>query len=366
MSVDHYFLLGRSGLRVSRLALGTMNYGKAGFHAPFGKTEDEARPIFRSYLEAGGNFVDTADFYTAGQSEEILGRLISESGSRDRVVLTTKVSHNTDPGNPNAGGNGRKHVIRAVEDSLRRLGTDYIDLLLLHVWDTLTPAEEVVRTFEDLVRSGKVRYGGFSDVPGWYAARAQTYAEAHGLNPFVALQIPYSLLGREIEAEYVPLARNLGMGIMGWSPLGGGLLTGKYRTGDRGVTGDGRLGREGAVWTSPWQADERAWHIVGVLEEVAGGLGRSMAQTALNWAVTQPGMGAAVVGASSVGQLEGNIAALDFELPADARARLDEAAAVAPRTVYAMFTTAYQANGINTGSKVGDKPRGYAPPLWHG
>lgn len=170
MTMDQYYLLGRSGLRVSRLALGTMNFGTGGFHAAYGKTRDEARPVFRRYLEAGGNFIDTADFYTAGQSEVILGELIAEAKARDRLVLTTKFTNSVDPGDPNAGGNGRKHLMRAVEDSLRRLGTDYVDLYLLHTWDRVTPAEEVVRAFDDLTRAGKIRYAGLSDVPAWYAA----------------------------------------------------------------------------------------------------------------------------------------------------------------------------------------------------
>ena len=179
MALDDYYLLGRSGLRVSRLALGTMNFGTAGFHAPYGKTEDEARAIFRAYVDAGGNFLDTADFYTAGESERILGKLIAEAGIRERMVLTTKATNSVDPGDPNAGGNGRKHLIRAVEASLRRLGTDYLDLFLLHTWDRITPVEEVLRTLDDLTRAGKIRYAGLSDVPAWYAARAQTLADAH-------------------------------------------------------------------------------------------------------------------------------------------------------------------------------------------
>ncbi|GAA3306237.1 aldo/keto reductase [Nonomuraea dietziae] len=218
MSLDHYYLLGRSGLRVSRLALGTMNFGTGGFHAAYGKTEKEARPIFRSYLEAGGNFIDTADFYTAGESETILGNLIAEAKVRDRVVLTTKFTNSVAPGDPNAGGNGRKHMIRAVETSLRRLRTDYIDLFLLHTWDRITPVEEVMRTFDDLTRAGKIRYAGLSDVPSWYAARAQTLAEVHSLVPVVSLQLPYSLIDRTIELEHVPMGQSLGLGITAWEP----------------------------------------------------------------------------------------------------------------------------------------------------
>lgn len=239
MALDHYYLLGRSGLRVSRLALGTMNFGTGGFHAGYGKTQDEARPIFRRYLDEGGNFIDTADFYTAGESETILGRLIAEAKVRERVVLTTKFTNSVDPGDPNAGGNGRKHMIRALDASLRRLGTDYVDLFLLHTWDRLTPVEEVMRTFDDLVKAGKIRYAGLSDVPSWYAAQAQTFAAAHALAPVINLQLPYSLTERAIETEHVPMAQNLGPGITAWSPLNSGFLTGKYRHDGRGLTGTG-------------------------------------------------------------------------------------------------------------------------------
>ena len=196
-------------------------------------------PIFRRYLDGGGNFIDTADFYTAGESETIVGRLIAEAKVRDRVVLTTKFTNSVAPGDPNAGGNGRKHMIRALEDSLGRLGTDYVDLFLLHTWDRLTPVDEVLRTFDDLVRAGKVRYAGLSDVPSWYAAQAQTLADAHSLPPMINLQLPYSLVERAIEVEHVAMAQTLGIGITVWSPLGGGFLSGKYRAADQGLSGEG-------------------------------------------------------------------------------------------------------------------------------
>lgn len=353
MALDQYYLLGRSGLRVSRLALGTMNFGTGGFHAAYGKTEDEARPIFRKYLDEGGNFVDTADFYTAGESETILGRLIAEANVRDRVVLTTKFTNSVDPGDPNAGGNGRKHLIRALEASLRRLGTDYVDLFLLHTWDRLTPVEEVVRTLDDLVRAGKIRYAGLSDVPAWYAARAQSIAEANSLSPMINLQLPYSLVQRQIETEHIPMGQELGLGVTAWSPLAGGFLTGKYRDG-----GSGRFSDPSAqTWT------ERDWQLLKPLEEVAGKLGVTMAQVAINWVATQPGMASAIVGASSAGQLEASMAALDFEIPAELRAILDEASALPPASVYRMFTAQYQNWIVTPETKVGDKPAGYAPAV---
>ncbi|MFB9834289.1 aldo/keto reductase [Actinoallomurus acaciae] len=361
--MNDYYLLGRSGLRVSRLALGTMNFGTGGFHAAYGKTEAEAEPIFRRYLEAGGNFIDTADFYTAGESETILGRLIASAGVRDKLVLTSKFTNTTDPADPNASGNGRKHMIRSVEASLRRLGTDHLDLYLLHTWDRITPVEEVVRTFDDLVRAGKIRYAGLSDVPAWYAARAQSFAEAHALTPMINLQLPYSLIARDIEPEFVPMAQSLGMGITAWSPIGGGLLTGKYRRGADGLTGAGRFTTEGGGQVP---VDDRDWHVIEELERVAADLGRSMAQVAINWVATQPAVGSVIIGASSPEQLDGNLAALDLEIPPEARRRLDQAGSRPHRSVYSMFTPEYQSWVVSPGLGIGDKPAGYAPPTWNG
>ncbi|MCV7422483.1 aldo/keto reductase [Mycobacterium yunnanensis] len=359
MALDQYYLLGTSGLRVSRLALGTMNFGTGGYHAAYGKTLDESRPILRRYLEDGGNFVDTADFYTAGESETIVGKLLAEAKVRDRVVLTTKFTNSVAPGDPNAGGNGRKHMIRALEDSLRRLNTDYVDLFLLHTWDRLTPVEEVLRTFDDLVRSGKIRYAGLSDVPSWYAAQAQTLARAHSTSPMINLQLPYSLVERQLEVEHLAMAQTLGMGITAWSPLGGGFLSGKYRHDVvGGLAGDGRLATPGG---SGYESSERDWKLLEALESVADQVGVTMAQVAVNWVATQPGIASAIVGASSAHQLEDTMAALDFELPAELRATLDEASAVAPESVYRMFTPGYQSQLVNPGAKVGDQPVGYRP-----
>ena len=184
---------------------------------------------FDRYLEAGGNFIDTADGYTGGKSEEMVGKFIAERKLRDRVVLATKFTFNAEPGNPNAGGNGRKNIYRALEGSLRRLKTDYIDLYWLHAWDTVTPVEEVVSTLNDLVREGKIRHYGFSDTPAWYVARAYTLAEKEGKERLIALQLEYSLVERNIEREHIPAAQELGLGICPWSPLASGFLTGKYK-----------------------------------------------------------------------------------------------------------------------------------------
>jgi aryl-alcohol dehydrogenase-like predicted oxidoreductase len=361
--MNKYYLLGRSGLRVSRLALGTMNFGVDGFHAAYGKTEDEAEPIFRRYVESGGNFIDTADFYTAGESERILGTLIARAGNRDRLVLTSKFTNTVDPTDPNASGNGRKHMVRALDASLRRLGTDYVDLYLLHTWDRITPVEEVVQTFDDLVRAGKIRYVGLSDVPAWYAARAQSYAEAHAMTPMVTVQLPYSLVNRSIEAEFVPMGQTLGLGLTAWSPLSGGVLTGKYRRSANGVTGEGRFGNPDVAGL---QVGDHEWQVIETLQSVAADLDRSMAQVALNWAATQPGIASVVIGASRPEQLDSNLAALDFEIPADALRRLDEASAPRTGSPYSMFTPEYQSWIVNPGLGIGDKPAGYAPPVFNG
>lgn len=361
MPLDEYYLLGRSGLRVSPLALGTLTFGTAGPHGAWGVEKPRARELFARYLDAGGNFVDTADLYTRGESEALLGEFIADAGARERVVLTTKYSYNsTAPGDPNAGGNGRKHMVRAVEASLRRLRTDYIDLYLLHTWDRVTPVEEVMRTFDDLARAGKIRHAGLSDVPAWYAARAQTLAEAHALTPIINLQLQYSLIERSVEHEYVPLARALGMGITAWSPLASGLLSGKYRPGEGALAGAGRLAQDRAG-EALGLLSPRNWAVVTALSEVAAELGRSMAQVALNWAATQPGVGAVIVGATRPDQLADNLAALDFTLPAELRRRLEQASAPPPGFPQSMFGDAYQAT--LQGAIVGDKHAGYAPPV---
>ncbi|RKG94079.1 aldo/keto reductase [Corallococcus terminator] len=367
MSMQNYYLLGRSGLRVSPLSLGTMTFGKDGpYGGVWGSTDEVSRALFDRYLDAGGNFIDTADLYTYGTAETLLGKFIAERGGRDRIVLTSKYSYNsTTPGDPNAGGNGRKNMVRAVDASLRRLRTDYIDLYLLHTWDRITPAEEVVRTFDDLVRAGKIRYAGLSDVPAWYAARAQTWAEAHALTPLINLQLQYSLIERTLEPEFTPLAQTLGMGITAWSPLGMGLLSGKYKPSEGRLQGEGRLtsavgGDKMGLFT------ERNWAVVATLEKVAKELGREMSQVALNWVATQPAVGSVIIGASSVKQLDGNLAALDFTLPPELRRQLD--AVSTPSSVpfpHSMFAIPHQFD-LQGRAAVGDKPAGYTSPVFAG
>jgi len=334
-TLNSYYTLGRSGLRVSRLALGTMTFGT---EWGWGTDKDTARALVNAYVDAGGNFFDTADLYTNGTSETWLGEFIAEGGLRDKAVISTKFTYNAQPGNPNAGGNGRKNILRAVEASLKRLGTDYIDLYLLHTWDRVTPAEEVMRTLDDLVRSGKVRYVGLSDVPAWYASRAQTIAQFRGYEPLAALQLEYSLAERNIENEFVSLGTEHGMGIMAWSPLAHGLLSGKYRpSGDSGA-GAGRLEvLKDSSNPTLMKFSERNFAIVAELEAVAKLLDRSMAEVALNWVANRPGVASVIVGATKLKQFEQNIAALSFDIPDELQARLDAASAPERTFPYTFF-----------------------------
>ena len=216
MDLKSYITLGRTGLRVSPLCLGAMTFGT---QWGWGADETVSRSLFDRYVDAGGNFVDTADGYQGGQSEQMCGKFINERKLRDQIVLATKFTFNGSPGNPNSGGNGRKNIYRAIDASLRRLNTDFIDLYWLHAWDTVTPVEEVVNTLTDLVRAGKIRHYGFSDTPAWYVARAHTLAEQQGKEGVTALQLEYSLIERNIEREHIPAAQELGIGICPWSPL---------------------------------------------------------------------------------------------------------------------------------------------------
>lgn len=320
-----YTTLGRSGLRVSPLSLGTMTFGT---EWGFGTEEAASRAIFDAYLEVGGNFIDTADGYTGGHSEQMVGKFVAERKLRERVVIATKFTFSADRSNPNAGGNGRKNIYRALEGSLRRLKTDYVDLYWLHAWDRITPAEEVLSTMNDLVREGEILHYGFSNVPAWYLARIATLAEKEGKEQPIALQLEYSLAERNIEHEFFPAAQEFGMGICPWSPLAGGFLTGKYRRTAQGSEGEGRLQKmKGAGNPAFERTTERNWRILDALLEVAVEAGRKPAQVALNWVAAQPGVSSTIIGATSVEQLRENLAALDFTLPQDLSAKLTRASA---------------------------------------
>ena len=312
MNLTDYRTLGRSGLIVSPLALGTMTFGNTGWGSPDGVS----RQIFDAYLDAGGNFVDTANVYSGGRSEELVGQFLAERGARDQVVLATKFGFNVERGNPHAGGNGRKHIYAALEGSLKRLKTDYIDLYWLHVYDMVTPAEEVLQTLGDLVRAGRIRYFGFSDMPAWYAMKAATLAQAYHLPGPVAMQLEYSLVARQLEAEHRPTAREGGLGIVPWSPLAGGFLTGKYNQGED-HSRRGRLSGSNPFQGTFSKFTERNWQILDVLRTVAGEVGRPPAQVALAWTVAQPGVTSTLIGASTPAQVEANLASLEISLTPD-------------------------------------------------
>lgn len=352
-SLQRYTLLGRSGLRVSPLCLGTMNFGT---EWGWGHDAETARKIFQRYIELGGNFIDTADGYTGGTSEQLLGQFIEERSLRDRVVLATKFTFTGEMGNPNAGGNGRKNMIRALEGSLKRLRTDYVDLYWLHAWDMLTPVEEVMSGLDALVRAGKVRYIGFSDTPAWYTSRAQTLADLRGWEKICALQFEYNLTERSVEREHVPMALELGMGLCPWSPLASGLLTGKYRRTSGGVEGKGRL-QTTKDSTNPVfkKFSDRNFAIVDELVQVAERVGKSPAQVALNWITKRPGVTSTIVGASSIAQLDDNLSALDFTLPESEAAKLEKASRPEPVTPYIFFESEIQ-SVIKGGTQVKREP----------
>jgi len=342
------------------LALGTMTFGT---DWGWGADKETARRLFDRYVEEGGNFFDTADLYTNGTSERWLGEFVAERGLRDKAVIATKFSFNAEPGNPNAGGNGRKNMIRAVEGSLKRLNTGYIDLYILHAWDRITPAEEVIRTFDDLVRAGKVRHIGLSDVPAWYAARMQTIAEWRGYEPLAALQLEYSLAERNIENEFIPLATDHGMGLMVWSPLASGLLSGKYRPSQAGAAGAGRLETlKGSTNPGFQKFTPRNFAILTELEAVAVQIGRSMAQVALNWTANRPGVASTIIGATKLAQLDDNLQALHFTLPPELATRLDKASAPDRPFPYTFFDAEIQGM-IHGGVTVGPKPASYWPAI---
>jgi aryl-alcohol dehydrogenase-like predicted oxidoreductase len=332
--LSDYITLGRSGLVVSRFCLGTMTFGNERWGSP----DDESRRIFDGFAAAGGNFVDVADVYADGKSEEVLGRFVAESNLRDKMVIATKFTFAAQEGNPNSGGNGRKNIYRALEGSLRRLKMDYVDVYWMHVWDMITPVEEVVGTLSTLVREGKIRYYGFSDVPAWYVARAVTLAQERGLEPPIALQLEYSLVERSIEREHVPAAQELGLGICPWSPLASGFLTGKYTREGAASSKGSRLdvlqGSENPVFH---KFTERNWKILDAVQDVSKKIGQSPAQVALNWVTTQPGITATIIGATKLRQLEDNLSALSFEIPAELRQKLDEVSALEAIHPYMFF-----------------------------
>jgi aryl-alcohol dehydrogenase-like predicted oxidoreductase len=320
-----YRLLGKTGLRVSEICLGAMTFGE---DWGWGASEEESGTMYRLFREAGGNFIDTANLYTNGTSEEITGRLIRSE--RQEIVLATKYSFSTKPGDPNAGGNHRKNMMQSLHDSLRRLGTDYIDLYWVHVWDPYTPVEEMMRALDDMVRAGKVLYVGISDAPAWLVSRANTIAELRGWTEFAGIQIEYSLIQRGAERDLIPMAGHMNVGVTAWSPLGSGVLTGKYSGNISSESGSKRLD----AWKDTFEGfakqylSERNLGIADEVVSVAKEIDRTPSQVALNWIRQQPGHPIPIIGATKPRHIEDNLKCLEFELSGENLKRLDDVSAI--------------------------------------
>lgn len=306
MSLTNYITLGKSGLRVSPFCLGAMTFGDVW---GWGSKAEDAKRIMDYYIDNGGNFIDTANIYTKGQSEQIIGEHIGRhSSKRERMVLATKFFCSMHPKDPNAGGAGYKAIMSQCEESLRRLKTDYIDLYWLHCFDKYTPIEETMRALDCLVTSGKVRYIGFSDVPAWAVTKAQMIAKFKSLVPLTAIQVEYSLLERTIEGELVPASLDLGLGIVPWSPLKSGILTGKYTRENRKDIDPDR----GAFVTSA--LNDQTYDVIDELIKIAKDLNTTPAKVALAWAQNRPGISSTIIGARTMQQLTENLSALDLKL----------------------------------------------------
>ncbi len=315
-----YRLLGESGLRVSELCLGTMTFGE---DWNFGASAEESRAIFDAFCSAGGNFIDTANTYTQGTSEKLVGEFIASE--RDYFVVSTKYSLSTRPDSPNGGGNHRKSLMQAVHHSLKRLNTDYIDVYWLHAWDSLTPVDEVMHGLDDLVRAGKVLYVGVSNTPAWRAAQAHTLANLRGWAKFVGYQAEYSLIDRTAERDVVPMASALGLGLLAWAPLAGGVLSGKYLlTGDEVHIGDSKRGE----WLNAERLTRRSLKIAASVAQVAQLLDRSPSQVALNWLRQRPSGVIPMVAGRTLQQMEQNLKCVDFEIDDSLLKQLDAASEI--------------------------------------
>jgi len=329
-SLDSYILLGNSGLRVSPLCLGTMTFGE---DWGWGSDRETAKQVFERYAEAGGNFLDTANFYTYGTSEELVGEFIARD--RERFVVSSKYTINMKTGggregqpDPNAGGNQRKNMMQSVEASLKRLGTDYIDVFWLHMWDYSTPVDELMRGFDDLVRQGKINYVAISDTPAWKIAQLQTYAQENAVTRIIATQVAYSLVRRDVERDILPMCRELGIGLLPWSPLAGGVLTGKYSREDLAAQREAAQGSRFGSNNRTVKLSEEIFQVVDAVREVAQETGKSPSQVALNWLLTRKGVSSLIIGARTLSQLEDNLACLEFSLDESLLEKLEQASAI--------------------------------------
>lgn len=351
-SLTTYRTLGNTGLKVSPIAYGAGTFGDAWGEA-WSSGKEQAESIFHRYINAGGNYFDTSDIYQAGESEQWLGEFMQKAKNRDRLVISTKGTQNQFENDPNGGGNGRKHIIKAVEASLKRLDTDYIDLYYLHHWDMFTPVEEVLSTFETLIQQGKIRHYGLSNFPAWYTTKLQMLAQQSFRNPVSAIQNQYSLVARHSDYEHLPMCEQLNIGFTAWSPLANGLLTGKYQVDESGqLVGQGRL-------TDSWSTDpsvanlatEKKVKIVKALIEVANEIEKTPSQVALNWMLKHRGVTSAIIGARKLSQLEDNLNALEFELSPEQLLKIDEVSTPELLSPYSYHTQDMQAF-IHTGTQI--------------
>lgn len=329
-----YKLLGRSGLRVSELCLGCGTFGTN--WGPIGSDKEESRRIFNAFSDAGGNFIDTSNRYQEGMSEQFVGEFIQSD--RDRYVLGTKYSlfdGGADNNDPNGSGNHRKNLVRSVEASLKRMNTDYIDLLWLHIWDYTTPIEEVMRAYDDLVRAGKILYAGASNLPAWLIAQGNTLAQCHGWTPFIATQVEYSIVERSCEPEFLPMAHAMDIALVCWSPLSGGMVTGKYNRTSLDPSQTHRLAEEiDPAKGMPWNA--MAVRNAAIMEEVcrlADELGRPPVQVSLRWLMQQKVVTIPVFSARTFDQAKEDLGATEFTLTDEQMARLDKASIVAIQSI---------------------------------
>ena len=317
-----YKLLGKSGLRVSELCLGGMTFGQDWGNMLAGASKEESKKMFEHFVEAGGNFIDTANVYQNGSSEKYIGEFIAPE--REKFVLATKYTISTNPDDPNASGSHRKSLVQSVNASLKRLNSPYIDLLWVHFWDSMTPVEELMRSLDDLVRSEKILYIGISDAPAWFISQANTLAELRGWSPFVSIQIMYSLIERTPERELLPMAKALDIGVTAWSPLGGGILSGKYNN-NRQSEHEGKRFRDDNPMSAVF-VNKKNLSIADEVQTIAKEIGRTPSQVALNWIRQQKDRGVIIpiIGARTEAQIKDNLGCLDFELSSNHMDRLDE------------------------------------------
>lgn len=325
-----YKLFGKSGLRVSELCLGGMTFGQDWGSMLPGASKEEAKKIFELFVNEGGNFIDTANVYQKGTSEKYVGEFISSE--REKFVLATKYTLTTNPDDPNASGNHRKNLVQSVDASLKRLNTHYIDLLWVHIWDPMTPIEEVMRSLDDLVKSGKILYIGISDVPAWVVSYADAIAELRGWSPFIGIQVMYNLIERSVERELLPMARALDIGVTAWSPLGGGVLSGKYNNNRQNNPNEQKRYNDNNPMSASF-VNERNISIATEVQVIAKEMNKTPSQIALNWIRQQPqkqadkgkgGVAIPIIGARTEAQIKDDLGCLDFELTEDQLKRLDE------------------------------------------